>query len=240
MFIKQVFVAAQFYSIRRRNNGKDACLFKNIAAGGYIGLTVFRCILDSGLDTEQRFGRFEMENSMINILILSCGTRNKLARYFKEDGNGIGRAAWKDRQVILFQMFIKQVFVAAQFSHRPVSVFLKKKLRMRAGETEKSVSCKDEKLFSLIRETAASLSIWKRERRLRGGCSSDIFCLLFAAIQTFNVIRSVYREREPLRSFSCRSVSSYAGDPIAFSTILMFSTICLPIKWRPMRSTIFL
>lgn len=53
-------------------------------------------------------------------------------------------------------------------SHRPVSIFIKKKLRMRAGETEKSVSVKDEALFSLIRETAASLS-------LAGPIDMDIF-----------------------------------------------------------------
>lgn len=44
-------------------------------------------------------------------------------------------------------------------SRKPVSIFLKKKLRMRAGETEKSVSVKDESLFSLIRRTADSLSL---------------------------------------------------------------------------------
>jgi len=53
-------------------------------------------------------------------------------------------------------------------SHRPVSIFIKKKLRMRAGETEKSVSVKDDALFSLIRETAASLS-------LAGPIDMDIF-----------------------------------------------------------------
>lgn len=260
-----------------------------------------------------------MENSMINILILSCGTRNKLARYFKEDGNGIGRVVGTDcspyapalyemdnhylvprmsdpdyTDILLdicrkeqihailplledelsyiaarrdifekagifpivsspdtvelcrdkylfykhlkknnlpvlpsccgleefqtlhedgtlnFPVFLKPVrgcgsigiqkvdhmellcalckyseedMLIQQFaegeeygvdlyvdmlSHRPVSVFLKKKLRMRAGETEKSVSCKDEKLFSLIRETAASLS-------LSGPVDMDVF-----------------------------------------------------------------
>ena len=53
-------------------------------------------------------------------------------------------------------------------SRRPVSIFTKKKLRMRAGETEKSVSVKDEALFSLIRQTAASLS-------LAGPIDMDVF-----------------------------------------------------------------
>lgn len=53
-------------------------------------------------------------------------------------------------------------------SHRPVSIFVKKKLRMRAGETEKSISVKDPLLFDLIKETAASLS-------LSGPIDMDIF-----------------------------------------------------------------
>ena len=35
-------------------------------------------------------------------------------------------------------------------SHEVVSIFTKKKLKMRAGETDKAVSFKDEKLFALI------------------------------------------------------------------------------------------
>lgn len=44
-------------------------------------------------------------------------------------------------------------------SHRPVSVFVKQKLRMRAGETEKSLSFWDEQLFALILETVSTLSL---------------------------------------------------------------------------------
>lgn len=53
-------------------------------------------------------------------------------------------------------------------SHEPVSIFTKKKLRMRAGETEKSVSVKEEALFSLVRKTAAALS-------LSGPIDMDVF-----------------------------------------------------------------
>ncbi|MBB5174562.1 putative ATP-grasp superfamily ATP-dependent carboligase [Texcoconibacillus texcoconensis] len=35
-------------------------------------------------------------------------------------------------------------------SNEPVSIFIKEKLKMRAGETDKSVSVKDEHLFELI------------------------------------------------------------------------------------------
>lgn len=37
-------------------------------------------------------------------------------------------------------------------SHKVVSIFAKKKLKMRAGETDKAVSFKDDKLFSLIEQ----------------------------------------------------------------------------------------
>lgn len=37
-------------------------------------------------------------------------------------------------------------------SKEPVAIFTKKKIKMRAGETDKSVSIKDEKLFALIKE----------------------------------------------------------------------------------------
>ena len=35
----------------------------------------------------------------MNILILSCGTRNKLIRYFKESGNGIDRVVVTDSSI---------------------------------------------------------------------------------------------------------------------------------------------
>ncbi len=54
-------------------------------------------------------------------------------------------------------------------SHEPVSIFAKKKLRMRAGETDKSVSVKDESLFTLVRQTVSSLS-------LSGPVDMDVFC----------------------------------------------------------------
>lgn len=45
-------------------------------------------------------------------------------------------------------------------SHKPVSIFTKEKIRMRAGETDKSVSVKDQRLFELISDfvTRANLT----------------------------------------------------------------------------------
>ena len=51
---------------------------------------------------------------------------------------------------------------------QPVTVFVKKKLRMRAGETEKSVSYKDPALFELIGKTLSPLA-------LTGPVDMDIF-----------------------------------------------------------------
>ncbi|MDD6811879.1 MAG: ATP-grasp domain-containing protein [Lachnospiraceae bacterium] len=53
-------------------------------------------------------------------------------------------------------------------SHEPVSIFVKKKLRMRAGETEKSISFKDDALFALIRQVVTSFD-------LSGPVDMDIF-----------------------------------------------------------------
>ena len=57
---------------------------------------------------------------------------------------------------------------ADMHSHTPVSVFLKKKLRMRAGETEKSVSVRDDALFELVKRTADTLE-------LSGPIDMDVF-----------------------------------------------------------------
>lgn len=53
---------------------------------------------------------------------------------------------------------------------KPVSIFVKKKLRMRAGETEKSISCKEEALYTLIEKTLAPLS-------LAGPVDMDLFLI---------------------------------------------------------------
>lgn len=51
---------------------------------------------------------------------------------------------------------------------KTVSIFLKEKIRMRAGETDKSVSVKDERLFGLIRSFAETMGF-------RGIIDIDIF-----------------------------------------------------------------
>lgn len=53
-------------------------------------------------------------------------------------------------------------------SHEVVSIFTKQKLKMRAGETDKAVSFKDEKLFKLIKNLV-------RKAKLKGIIDMDIF-----------------------------------------------------------------
>ena len=53
-------------------------------------------------------------------------------------------------------------------SHEVVSIFTKKKLKMRAGETDKAVSFKDEKLFALIER-------FVKEAGYNGQIDIDIF-----------------------------------------------------------------
>ena len=53
-------------------------------------------------------------------------------------------------------------------SGEPVSIFTKKKLKMRAGETDKAVSFKDERLFELI-------SKFVKEAGYKGQIDIDIF-----------------------------------------------------------------
>ena len=53
-------------------------------------------------------------------------------------------------------------------SHEVVSIFTKKKLKMRAGETDKAVSFKDEKLFALIEKFVV-------ETGYRGQIDIDLF-----------------------------------------------------------------
>lgn len=52
----------------------------------------------------------------------------------------------------------------------PVTIFVKRKLRMRAGETEKSVSYKDDALFELIKKAVSGL-------QLCGPVDMDLFCI---------------------------------------------------------------
>lgn len=64
---------------------------------------------------------------------------------------------WKMSEDLMIQEFMNgQEYGVDTYidiiSKEPVLIFLKKKIKMRAGETDKAISIKDEKLFSLIKE----------------------------------------------------------------------------------------
>lgn len=80
---------------------------------------------------------------------------------------------WKYSSGLMIQEYLKGQEIGADvyidmISGEVVSIFTKKKLLMRAGETDKAVSFKDEKLFALIEKFA-------KESGYRGQIDIDIF-----------------------------------------------------------------
>ena len=66
---------------------------------------------------------------------------------------------------LMIQEFLRGQEIGADvyidmLTHEVVSIFTKKKLLMRAGETDKSVSFKDEKLFAFIRKIVSTLDLY--------------------------------------------------------------------------------
>ena len=64
---------------------------------------------------------------------------------------------WKQADNLIIQEFMNGQEYGADvyidmLSNEPVAIFTKKKIKMRAGETDKSVSVKDEVLFNLIKD----------------------------------------------------------------------------------------
>ena len=64
---------------------------------------------------------------------------------------------WKQADNLIIQEFMNGQEYGADvyidmLSNEPVAIFTKKKIKMRAGETDKSVSLKDEALFNLIKD----------------------------------------------------------------------------------------
>lgn len=79
----------------------------------------------------------------------------------------------EQKEDVLIQEFVKGEEIGVDLyvdllSKEVVSIFAKKKLKMRAGETDKSVSFKDEKLFEMIKSFA-------RAFELRGTNDIDVF-----------------------------------------------------------------
>lgn len=79
----------------------------------------------------------------------------------------------KENEQLMIQEYLKGQEIGADIyidmiSGEAVSIFTKKKLVMRAGETDKSVSFKDEKLFALLKE-------FVKKAGYRGQIDVDVF-----------------------------------------------------------------
>lgn len=79
----------------------------------------------------------------------------------------------KENEQLMIQEYLKGQEIGADIyidmiSGEAVSIFAKKKLVMRAGETDKSVSFKDEKLFALLKE-------FVKKAGYRGQIDVDVF-----------------------------------------------------------------
>ena len=95
--------------------------------------------------------------------------------------NNINKVASKEEIEVLFSRFnnlmIQEFMDGIEYgadvyvdmlSGEPVAIFTKRKIKMRAGETDKSVSIKDEKLFKLIK-------VFVKKAQLVGVIDIDIF-----------------------------------------------------------------
>ena len=80
---------------------------------------------------------------------------------------------WKQADDLMIQEFMNGQEYGADvyidmISKEPVLIFVKKKIKMRAGETDKSVSFKDDKLFELIK-------VFVKKAEFKGIIDIDIF-----------------------------------------------------------------
>lgn len=98
-----------------------------------------------------------------SIAINKVSDQETLELLFEHDNNLIIQE-FLDGQEIGADVYID--FITGEI----VSIFTKKKLKMRAGETDKAVSFKDEKLFALIEK-------FVKEAGYRGQIDIDIFCI---------------------------------------------------------------
>lgn len=107
----------------------------------YMDKEAFFADVDAGIITYPVF--VKPARGSASISISKVYDRETLELLFAHE-NGLIIQEFLDGQEIGADVYIDMV------SHEVVSIFTKKKLKMRAGETDKAVSFKDEKLFALI------------------------------------------------------------------------------------------
>ena len=110
-------------------------------AKSYMDKDAFFADVDAGVITYPVF--VKPARGSASISISKVYDRETVELLFAHE-DGLMIQEFLDGQEIGADVYIDMV------SHEVVSIFTKKKLKMRAGETDKSVSFKDEKLFALI------------------------------------------------------------------------------------------
>ncbi len=110
-------------------------------AKSYMDKEAFFADVDAGVITYPVF--VKPARGSASISISKVYDRETVELLFAHE-DGLMIQAFLDGQEIGADVYIDMV------SHEVVSIFTKKKLKMRAGETDKAVSFKDEKLFALI------------------------------------------------------------------------------------------
>lgn len=128
-------------------------------AKSYMDKDAFFADVDAGLITYPVF--VKPARGSASISISKVYDRETVELLFAHE-DGLMIQEFLDGQEIGADVYIDMV------SHEVVSIFTKKKLKMRAGETDKAVSFKDEKLFALIERFA-------REAGYNGQIDIDIF-----------------------------------------------------------------
>ena len=110
-------------------------------AKSYMDKEAFFADVEAGIITYPVF--VKPARGSASISIFKVYDRETVELLFAHE-NGLMIQEFLDGQEIGADVYIDMV------SHEVVSIFTKKKLKMRAGETDKAVSFKDEKLFALI------------------------------------------------------------------------------------------
>lgn len=110
-------------------------------AKSYMDKEAFFADVDAGVTTYPVF--VKPARGSASVSISKVYDRETIELLFAHE-NGLMIQEFLDGQEIGADVYIDMV------SHEVVSIFTKKKLKMRAGETDKAVSFKDEKLFALI------------------------------------------------------------------------------------------
>lgn len=128
-------------------------------AKSYMDKEVFFADVDAGRISYPVFVKPAKGSASISIS-KACDQETVELLFAHEDGLMIQE--FLDGQEIGADVYIDMV------SHEVVSIFTKKKLKMRAGETDKAVSFKDDKLFALIEQFA-------KETGYTGQIDIDIF-----------------------------------------------------------------